>query len=69
MSHAIHPDGNFATRPPIGTAFRSPTGDTVTIAASWQSGVVFAGDAGCCSARDLVAHYTLLQREENHVSA
>ena len=68
MSPALNSDGSFAMRPPIGALFRAPGGETVTIAASWQCGVVFEGGI-CCTARDLLDHFTPLQKELCHVSS
>lgn len=52
----INSNGCFIERPGIGNCFRSPTGETVYIAAIWTHGVVFKGGPAC-SAADLLNRY------------
>jgi len=47
------------SRPPIGAQYVSRDGEIVTVAATWQQGVVFYGER-CCSAQELQTQYSPL---------
>jgi len=50
--------GLFIQRPEIGTTYRSPAGDKLTVAAIWESGVVFEGGKITARATELARHFT-----------
>jgi hypothetical protein len=57
MTVSIHHSGAWRQRPEIGAVYLGPDGEIVTVMATWQAGAVFADEAGCVSAAELVSRY------------
>lgn len=57
MTVSVHHTGAWRQRPEIGAVYLGPDGEEVTIMATWQAGAVFANEAGCVSAAELISRY------------
>ena len=57
MTVSVHHSGAWLQRPEIGAVYLGPGGEIVTVLATWQAGAVFADEAGCVSAAELISRY------------
>lgn len=54
---AINRTGHFTQRPEIGATYLAPNGQELTVAATWERGVVFEGGRLAATASELLRHY------------